>query len=109
MMPGDARHTKRVDVTIRYQELAEDLVPEPGKPEAVIGTEEFARIRKWHVKRVFYFLICSSALCLSAVVLAPQPAVQGTALGIWAASAGLARYLLAGAYRSPARPQWPKE
>ena len=108
-MSGDTRHTKRVDVTIRYQELSEDLVPEPGTPETVIGPEEFTRIRKWHVKRVFYFLICSSALCLGAVVLAPQPAVQGTALGIWAASSGLARFLLAGAYRGPARPERPTE
>ena len=108
-MSDDARHTKRLDVTSRYQELSEDLVPEPGKPETVIAPEEFARIRKWHVKRVFYFLICSSALCLGAVVLAPQPAVQGTALGIWVASAGLARFLLAGAYRSPAGPERPTE
>ncbi len=63
----------------------------------------------WHVKGAFYFLICSSALCLGAVVLAPQPAVQGTALGTWVASAGLARFLLAGAYRSPGGPETPTE
>jgi hypothetical protein len=107
VMTGDTKHTKRVHVSFMYQELSEDLVPLPGKPEPVTAPEEYARTRKWHVKRVFYFLICSSGLCLGAVALVPKPVVQGTALGIWAASVGLARYLLTGAYRTSAHEERP--
>jgi hypothetical protein len=108
-MPGDVQHTKRVYVSFMYQEISEDLVPLPGKPEPVISPGGYTRMRKWHVKRVFYFLILSSGVCLGAVALVPKPVVQGTALGIWAASVGLARYLLTGAYRTSARSERPTE
>jgi hypothetical protein len=98
-MPGNTRHIKRVEATIKYsEELSENVAPQPGKPEIVISPKEYVRFEQWHVKRVFYFLASSSALCLAAVALVPKTAVQATALAIWAASVGLARFLLAGTY-----------
>ena len=101
-MPGNTRHVKRVEATIKYsEEISEDIVPGPGKPEIVLGPAEFVKIRKWHVTRVFYFLTFSSALCLTTVAVVPKPAVQATSVAVWLASAGLARYLLADTYRQP--------
>jgi hypothetical protein len=101
-MPGNTRHVKRVEATFKYaEEISEEIAPRPGKPEIVLGPAEYVKIRKWHVTRVFYFLILSSALCLTAVAVAPQPAVQATAVAVWLATAGLARYLLADSYRHP--------
>jgi hypothetical protein len=105
-MPGDTRHIQHVELTFKYsEELSEDEIPRPGRPDPVIASETYTRVRKWHIKRVFYFLTCSSALCLAAVALVPRPAVQATALGIWATSAGLARFLLTGTYRKSRRPR----
>jgi hypothetical protein len=102
-MAGDVRHTQHFELTFRYiEELSENEIPRPGGLEPVIAPEAYVRFRKWHIKRVFYFLTCCSALCLAAVALVPQTAVQLTALGMWAASVGLARYLLTGAYRKSA-------
>jgi hypothetical protein len=110
-MSGDTRHIQQhVELTFKYsEELSENERPRPGKPETVIVQEDYARVRKWHIKRVFYFLTCSSALCLTTVALVPAPAVQATALGIWATSAGLAQFLLAGAYRKPGQERPPQE
>jgi hypothetical protein len=63
----------------------------PAAAGSSIAPDSYAGFRKWRIKRMFYFLTCSSALCLAAVTLVPRPAVQATALGIWATSAGLAR------------------
>lgn len=99
-MSGDARRTQRLEFTLKYSdEMSEDERPMPGQPEIVLISHDYIRVRKWHVKRVFYFLTCTSALCLGAIALVPKSAVQVTALGIWATSAGLAQFLLAGAYR----------
>jgi hypothetical protein len=96
-MPGDTRHTQRVELTFRYSdEISEDNVPDPGKPEIIIGPAEYAKVRRGQVNRVFYFLTACSALCIAAVAAAPRPAVQATALAIWAGSLGFARYLLSG-------------
>lgn len=103
-MSGDTRRTQRLELTLKYSdELSEDERPAPGIPGILLVPEDYIRVRKWHVKRVFYFLTCTSALCLAAIVLAPEPAVQVTALGIWATSAGLAQFLLADAYRKQKR------
>src|SRR5690348_10247260 len=110
VMPGDKRRSQQVKVTIEYAgELAEDLVPEPGRAGAVIGPERFAKVKRWHVNRVFYFLTGSSAMCLGTVALVPRPAVQGTAVAVWAGSAGLARFLLAGSYRNSTKDRTPAE
>lgn len=99
-MSGDTRHIQHVELTFTYsEELSENELPRPGKPETVIVHEDYARVKKWHIKRVSYFLTCTSTLCLATVALVPKPAVQATVLGIWATSAGLAQFLLAGAYR----------
>jgi hypothetical protein len=107
-MPGDARYSQHVELIFKYlEELSEDETP-PGRTSPVLAEEGYARVRKWRIQRVFYFLTAISALCLTAVALVPRPTMQATALGIWVASAGLARFLLAGAYersRPPAPPQ----
>jgi hypothetical protein len=101
-MSGDARRVQRLELTFKYSDdLSEDETPEPGMPGVVLLPQDYVRVRKWHVRRVFYFLSCTSALCLATVALVPKPAVQVTALGIWATSAGLAQFLLASAYRKP--------
>ena len=101
-MTGDTRRTQRLELTLKYSdELSEDEVPAPGKPEIVLLPQDHIRVRKWHVRRVFYFLTCVSTLCLAAIVLVPKPAVQVTVLGIWATSAGLAQFLPGAAYRKP--------
>jgi hypothetical protein len=108
-MSGDIRHRQHVEVTFTYlEELSEDEAPLPGRSEPVIVPETYTRVRKWHVNRVFYFLTSTSALCLLAVVLAPRTPVQATALGIWMASAGLARFLLSETYRRPATSRPPE-
>jgi hypothetical protein len=107
-MSGDTRHIQHVELTFRYsEELSEDEIPRPGRPDPVLAPDSYARFRKWRIKRVFYFLTCSSALCLAAVTLVPRPAVQATALGIWATSAGLARFLLTGTYPKSPEPERP--
>jgi hypothetical protein len=107
-MSGDSRRVQRLELTFTYSdELSEDEDPEPGMSGITLLPQDFARVRKWHVSRVFYFLTCTSALCLATVALVPKPAVQVTALGIWATTAGLAQFLLAGAYRKPEGKQPP--
>jgi hypothetical protein len=110
VMPGDKRRNQQVKVTIEYAgELSEDVSPEPGGVRAVIGPERFAKVKRWHVNLVFYFLAGSSAMCLGAVAFVPRPAVQATAVAIWAGSAGLARFLLAGTYRKNGKGGKPAE
>jgi hypothetical protein len=110
VMPGDTRHIQHVELTFKYsEELSEDEIPRPGRPDPVLAPDSYSRFRKWRIKRVFYFLTSSSALCLAAVTLVPRPAVQATALGIWAASAGLARFLLTGAYLKPNETEVPRD
>jgi hypothetical protein len=103
-MTGDTRRTQRLELTLKYSdELSEDEIPAPGEANIVLLPQDHIRVRKWHVRRVFYFLTCVSSLCLAAISLVPKPAVQVTVLGIWATSAGLAQFLLAAAYRKPDR------
>lgn len=107
-MSGDARRVQRLELTFKYSdELSENEDPEPGMSAIALLPEDYSRVKKWHVRRVFYFLTCTSALCLATVALVPKPAVQVTALGIWATSAGLAQFLLANAYRKPEARQLP--
>ena len=109
-MPGDTQHIQRVEVTFKYSEdLSEDEIPRPGRPDPVLAPDSYSRFRKWRINRVFYFLTSSSALCLAAVTLVPRPAVQATALGIWVTSAGLARFLLTGTYRKPKETTVPRD
>jgi hypothetical protein len=104
-MPGDTRHTQSVELTFKYsEEIAENHIPASGKPEIVIAPGEYARIRRDQVNRTFYFLTACSALCIGTVALVPQPAVQATALAIWAGSSGFARHLLSGAAQKPDKP-----
>jgi hypothetical protein len=99
-MPGDTRHSQRVEMTFRYsEELSEDEMPPLGRTDPVITQDGYARVKKWQIQRAFYFLTATSTLCLTAVALVPRPPMQATALGIWVASAGLARFLLSGAYQ----------
>jgi hypothetical protein len=113
-MPGDTRHTKqRVELTVEYVEvISENDTPQPGKPEIVVTPEGHVRVRKAHITRVFYYLTASSALCLGTVALVPKPAVQATAIAIWAGSAATARYLLPAPHpkpgKSPTRPTAPR-
>ncbi len=101
MQPSDTRRKQNVRVKIEY--LSEDVLPEPGKPEPVTGDTEYTKVQKWYVSRVFHFLTGTSVACLAAVALTRNPVVQGTAVAIWAGSAGLARFLLAGAYRKSSK------
>jgi hypothetical protein len=96
-MRGDARRTEQVRVSIKY-ELSEDVSPTPGIADPVMGPAEYTKVKKQYVNRVFYFLAFTSVVCLVAVAVVPNPVVQETALGVWVGAAGLARFLLAGAY-----------
>lgn len=98
MRPSDIRRDKHIQ--LNNEELSEDEVPQPGLPWPVIGTEEFVKVRKWQINRVFGFLVAIAATCMSAVVTAPHAAVLGIAVAVWAGSVFLARFLLAGAYRN---------
>ncbi len=104
-MHGDARN-EQVKVKIKYSyELSENIPPEPTKAGVVISPEEYAKVKKWHINRIFYFLIISSLMCLTTAALVPNPEVQVTALTIWAGSAAIAKRLLAGAYRKSGKAQ----
>ena len=100
-MPGDTWRAEEVSISVKYSqvELSEDIPAAPTLGAPVVGSEEYAKVKRWHVNRVFYFLIFSSVACLATVVFAPTPVVQGAALVVWGGSVGLARFLLAGAYR----------
>lgn len=107
-MTGDSRRVQRLELMFKYSdELSEDEDPGPGMSRITLLPQDYARVKKWHVRRVFYFLTCTSALCLGTVALVPKPAVQVTVLGIWATTAGLAQFLLASAYRKPEGKQPP--
>jgi hypothetical protein len=97
MQPSDIRRKQNVSVKIEY--LSEDVLPNPGKPEPVIHGPDFTKVRKWYVNRVFHFLTGVSMGCLVAVALDRNAVVQATAATICAGSFGLAKFLLAGAYR----------
>lgn len=98
-MPGDTRRTQRVELTLTYsEELSEDEIPLPGKPDIVALRQDYVRVRKSRVKRVFYFTTCTSAFCPTMIaVLSPNIAIQVTALAVWAVSAGVAHVLITGA------------
>ena len=108
-MPGDTRHSQQVSLTIKYSELSEDVTSDPIGIGAVVGPEKYAKVKKWHINRVFYFLTCSSAMCLGTVALVPNPVVQGTALAIWAGSVGIGKFLLSGAYHRGGKTTGPGE
>lgn len=98
MRPSHTEREKHVQLNI--DDLSEDEVPEPGLPQAVFGTEEFVKVRKWKINKVFCFLGATAVTCMSAVVAAPHLAVFGAVVAIWTGSVFLARFLLAGAYRN---------
>lgn len=101
MRPSDIRRTQNVRFRI-IEYLSEDIIPEPGKPEPVIITEESttvkneksANVRKWYASRVLYFTAGTSGACIAAVAAVPNPAVQATACAVWAGSLGLAKLML---------------
>jgi Flp pilus assembly protein TadB len=96
---GDRRHNEELSVHIKYsEEIAEQLKPAPGIAEPVYGPENYARVERWKINRVFYFLSFISVGCLCALVLSPVPTVQVAVVGIWTGAAGLCRYLLSTAY-----------
>jgi hypothetical protein len=110
VMPGDTRHNEHVNVTIKYsRHLSEDVIPESGEAQPAISPQNFEKVSKWHINRVFYFLVGSSVLCLATVAVDPHPVVQGTVLTIWAGSVGLARFLLGNAYRTGRKTGKPTE
>jgi hypothetical protein len=78
--------------------LSEDETPLPGISVPVLGPEVYVKVEKWRVNRVFYYLAFTSVICLAAVAIVPTT-VKATALAIWLSSLGLAKFLLAGAYR----------
>lgn len=100
-MPGDTRRTQRVELTLTYsEELSEDEQPSPGRPAIVLLPQDYVRVRKSRIKRVFYFTTCTSAFCPAMIAaLSPNLAIQVAALGIWAVSAGIAHVLINGAYQ----------
>lgn len=108
-MPGDTRRTQRVELTLTYsEELSEDEKPSPGKPDIVVLRQDYVRVRKSRIKRVFYLTTCTSAFCPAMIAaLSPSTAVQVTALAIWAASAGVAHFLLSSAYQKQEPPRPP--
>lgn len=109
-MPAGPRPARRVELTIKYsQELAENTSPPPGKPEIVLSPQEHIKARKWHITRAFYFLTTISAICLTAVIAAPKPAVQAIAAATLAAAASLARILLTAATRPPRKTRKPSK
>jgi hypothetical protein len=95
----ESTHVAHADVPISCsRRIAEDGIPQPGKSEIVLSPHEYIKVRKWHITRVFYFLVCSSALCLTAVMLVPGPTVEATAVAVLAASVSLAKFLLSDAH-----------
>lgn len=98
MRLSDTRRKQHVNFKIEY--LSEDIIPESRELQPILADEGFAKVKRWHVDRVFYFLAGISVICLSVVAVVPNPVVQASAGAIWAGSAGLARYLLKGAYRT---------
>ena len=84
------------------QVLSEDVTPVPGIAVPVVGPKEYAKVEKWHVDRVFYFLAFTSVICLAFVAIVPTTTMKATAAGIWLGSLGLAKFLLVGAYRNNA-------
>ena len=98
MQPSDIRRRQQVRVHVEY--LYEDVVPEVGKPEPVIGTETSAKLPKWYVDRIFYFTAGSSVACLTVVAAVPNPGVQATACTVWAGSVGLVKFMLGKAQKA---------
>jgi hypothetical protein len=83
--------------------LIEDETPEAGLPVAIISPDEYVKVSKWKVNRVFYFLSFTSLGCLSAVVLRSTPVVETAASTIFVSSAALAWRLLSSAYNGKKR------
>jgi hypothetical protein len=109
-MSGETQRTQHIELNFRYpEELSEDEEPRSAGLGIIVIPENYTRVKRWHVNRVFYFLILTSALCLATVALVPKTPVQVTALGIWATSVGLAQFLLAGAYRQREAKQIPED
>jgi hypothetical protein len=58
------------------------------------------KVEKWRVNRVFYFLAFISVICLAAVAIVSTTTEKATAAGIMLGWLGLARFLLADAFRN---------
>lgn len=101
MRPSDVRRDEHIQVNI--EDLSEDEAPQPGLPQPVVGTEEFIKVTKWRINKVFGFLTATAGACLWAVAAAPNVTVLVAAVAIWAGSVFLARFLLAGTYRNSNR------
>jgi hypothetical protein len=106
MRPSDTRGAKQPKQHLK--DISEELLPEPGLPRPVIGSEEFVKVNKWQVNRVFGFLTGSTATCMAGVAAAPNLEVLGAAVAIWAGSVVLAMFLLAHAYRRPGQGHMPR-
>lgn len=97
MHPSHAGRKENIQLNI--EEISEDELPQPGLPVPVVGVEEFIKVRKWQVNRVFVFLTAIAGTCLSAVVASQSLVVLGAVIAIWVGAVLLAKFLLTGTYR----------
>ena len=99
-MPEDSRAYKR-NIQIKYsEEISEHFRPEGGLAQPVLSPVEYVKTERRKLNKVFYFLCCTSLVCLGALVLAPLPEVQVASSAVWTGAVALSWRLLKAAYRS---------
>ncbi len=98
-MIGDKNHREEISLQVKYsQEISEQSQKGEGLSEPVLGPEDFVKVKRWKIDRVFYFLAFISTVCMCALVISPTPVVQVVVISIWTSSAAFANHLLGGAY-----------
>jgi hypothetical protein len=91
----DARRRENFSLQISYrQEYVEEERPGTDLIHPVLSPESCIKASVPGNNRILCFLAAISVVCLSALVLAPVPAVQGVAVAIWLGSLKLAQGML---------------
>jgi hypothetical protein len=95
-LAADAIHRKEnLNVQVSYQhEYIEEETPGSGLIYPVEAPGSFKKSSTSNTNRALFYLVVVSAACLTALVLAPVPVVQGAAAAIWLGSLKIAQRML---------------
>lgn len=96
MLPGDTEHTEVSNLsTPDTGDISEDESPnDTAGMIAAIGPENYVLVKKTAIRYACGLMASTTALCLGAVAIHPQPVVYGCVVTIWGSSAAFARRLV---------------
>src|SRR4051794_32414903 len=77
----------------------EDGPMAPGLTRPIERSTERISIEKWKIKMALYYLVLTSILCLTAILIEPSTEVRLVALAVWGSTAAAGGALLRWGYR----------